>query len=184
MAALADWTRRLADALREAPEDTSGIAPAELTDFERRLAALRRALDPGRRARVLVSAQGDWQRSDIDVHANDLVYLDAAGGWTMRAPSAPDDDGETPPPVEAVPLIGGLPLGAVLWRVGGGDVTHALVSGGASDAVRVAADGPLEFRINEQHVVDNTGTVTIRVLVLPSALIDALVDAGARVIGR
>jgi len=186
MGTLETCTQQLAAVLADTPDRPSLRTSAQaLNEFRRHLVALRQAVRAERRRRVTVSAQSDWVDSDVEVGSGDLVYVRAQGSWAMTIAAVVSVDGgeDEAPLVECVPLVGALPLGAVLWRVADGERTHALLPDGTSDAVRVEAAGAIRFRINEQRLDDNAGAMTVEVMVVPKWLIAALDAAGTQLIG-
>ena len=182
VADLARETRHLGAVLAESPDafppDTADI----LKRFERTCDRLRQCLDGPGRQRADVSARSDWRESDVEVRAGDLIYLDARGTWSMTRGGVP---GAAEPETEpAAPLVASQSLGSLLWRVRGTETTHALMPAGQSPAVRIADAGAIEFRINEEHLEDNDGSLTVEVMILPRDLAAALEAAGARLLAE
>ena len=183
VAALETLTRELSSAASAAPEGASWLPEGAVAEFTKRLDALRQAL--GRAQQTQVDARADWKECDLQVAAGDLVYVSAQGAWRMTAAQAPEEG--APVAAEPAALVGAAPLGALLWRVRGSDAIHAAMPGSGDGAGSVAAvveaAGPIEFRINEQVVQDNSGAVTADVIVLPKTVVSPLDEAGKKLVG-
>jgi ketosteroid isomerase-like protein len=175
-------TRELSAAAAATTDDAAWLPAGAMTQFEQRLAAFKQAL--GRTRPVTVNANEDWHQGDVEVAAGDLVYLAAQGQWHLGGTVAAED-GEPP---ELAPLVNTAPLGALLWRVRGSGAVHAAAPANLAETASsrpLVADvaGPLEFRVNEQFLQDNSGAVTAEVLVLPKSLITPLDAAGTQIVG-
>lgn len=121
-----------------------------------------------KRGEFTVVAEQGWQTSAVEVYPGDLVALKYAGTWIWGSSSTPwrqtpanrvDYRGEAGAPEFRV--FSNAPNGAVILRVRGSE--QATI---ASPTFAPDRKGPLEFRINDNQVADNSGAIDITIYVI------------------
>lgn len=111
-----------------------------------------------------VSAEADWQTSLIRVQEGELIEIEYVTGFWYSTPNDPDLDssgiGSYQCNAACVEPVEGYPRGGLIGRLG--DLIFPV---GVNYTLRATSEGILDFRMNDWHVADNDGAVTIKITV-------------------
>lgn len=147
----------------DAPEYTG--ARAELLrcrEAQTKVGPIIAAFEQGtKRGDFTVVADQAWQTSAVDVLPGDVVALKYAGSWVWgpRAGNRVDYRGENGAPEYRA--FSNAPNGALVLRVRGSE--QAAI---ASATFVPDRRGPIEFRINDSQVADNSGAIDVTIYVV------------------
>ena len=119
---------------------------------------------------VEVAASSDWRDLEAEAGPGDLVVFEAGGTWSLGryagSCKAPGLSGDR---YRAHSTVGELPHGCLLVRYG----TNLFAVGKSTAAWRVSTSASrLEAKCNDETYRDNTGSLRLRVLVLPATTSD------------
>lgn len=118
-----------------------------------------------REAEIAVASSSDWLDLRIDVKAGDIVAIQAEGEWKLGTYAGScDATGRSGDRYRVHSTVGELRHGCLLVRSG----DDLFVAGTPGGAVRVAKDADrIEAKCNDDTYRDNSGAITLRVLVVP-----------------
>lgn len=114
-------------------------------------------------AEMRIYAYRDWQSVGIRVAPGDFVTVEAEGRWLYTPGEYHGPEGHARYPAPSFYPVPYGPGGRLLARVGNGVPLPVGKNGGFS----VDRGGLLYFRINDDKLTDNDGSVTVKVWVMP-----------------
>ena len=120
-----------------------------------------RGYDDSRRERVLtVQARDAWTNTGIDVREGDTLSFVTEGTVSWGPGRADTAAGEANSPNNSRRPISNRPGGALIGRIG----NDTFFIGSEEGAFRARSSGRLYLGINDDHLTDNSGSFSVRVL--------------------
>lgn len=125
----------------------------------------RTALEGMREVTTKVSATYDWWNLGIEAEAGSLIAFEAKGSWKLGGYAGScDATGLSGDRYAGVSTVSEFPHGCLLVRVG----SNLFAAGKLAGATRATESGVrVEATCNDNNYRDNSGAITIRVLVVP-----------------
>lgn len=113
-----------------------------------------------RERQVSVSATEPWSDTGIDVRAGQNLYIDAQGQVRWGKDRRDGPEGEKNSPFNAARPLPNRPGGALIGRIG----NDLFFIGAESGPIRVRSGGRLLLGINDEYLVDNSGSFRVTVM--------------------
>jgi len=162
--------RAARELLRRGPADLRSSDPDAAAAARRWAERTRRIARAVRVTTMDVASSSDWRNLGVETAPGDTVVFEAAGAWRLgRWAGTCDAAGLSGDRYRAHSTVEELPHGCLLVRVGT-DLFGAAESRGS---VRVDEGGRrVEAKCNDETYRDNTGHLTLRVVVLPAEALE------------
>lgn len=136
---------------------------------------MRKLVSTMERTTFTVHASEGWENSGLNVSANDLIFIQAEGNWTVSRNGWPTTDrqGYAGQINNSYAVNRDAPLGALLFRVRGSSnqTGYGLDKFGKGHA---DANGRLEFTINDNDRRNNDGQISLTIYVIRASALSEL----------
>jgi hypothetical protein len=142
--------------------DRSDVLRIELSDFDRDELTSGSGRPAGLRERdVTVQAATQWNDAGITVRAGQPVYFTSTGRVRWGPGRQDDAGGERSSPRNEGRPIPGRPAAGLIGRIG--DSNEYFFIGSETGPVRMPSAGRLQLGINDDYLVDNSGSLRVTV---------------------
>jgi len=143
-------------------DDGAGLA-LRIAKFEERTRSVVKGM---REIEVAVASSSDWRDLEVDVASGDVLAIAAEGEWRLgKYAGSCDATGLSGDRYRNHSTVPELRHGCLLVRAG----SNRFVAGSSRGAIRIEEDGVrIEAKCNDESYRDNTGAITLRVLVVPA----------------